>query len=92
MSSRSDSDKVSASKFTGRAWTPENQALADSAERSRTRAAVFYGIGTVLVGAAIVGLIATDPKTERHVIRPHVSSFGIAPVPGGAIAGGGWTW
>jgi len=89
LDSRSASNEVSADEFTGRSWTADNDALVDRADRSKTRAAIAYTAGGLLVTAAIVALIATEPKSETAVIRPGAM---IAPTAGGAMLGGMWSF
>ncbi len=93
LDSRSASDDVSSSKFTGQAWTTDDQTLVDRADRSRSRAIVGYSVGgALLIGAAVVYII-TEPKTEKAVIRPHGrGSPTIAPTQGGAVLGGMWSF
>ena len=82
---------VSSSTFTGRFWTPADQAQVDKADRDRTRTIVLYSAGGALLVAAIVALIATEPKSTRTVIHPHTASI-IAPIPDGVIVARGWTF
>jgi hypothetical protein len=91
LDSRDAANAVTATTFTGRAWTPADDELVDQAERSRTRAAIAYSVGGALVTAAIVGFIFTEPKSEREVIRPHAQAT-LAPTQGGAMLGGVWRW
>ena len=90
LDSRSAANDVAESVFNGQTWTPERQARLEDGQASRTRAGVAYGIGGALVIGAIVTLIATEPKSERAVIRPRHA--GVTPIPGGAIAGAGWSF
>ncbi len=92
LDARSASNDVSSDSFTGRAWTAEDAALVDQADRSRGRAVVAYGIGGGLLVAAVVALIMTEPASETTVIRPHAPPLNpvVTPVPGGAVLGGGW--
>jgi hypothetical protein len=93
LDSRSASDEVSADSFTGRAWTAEDRALFDQAERSRGRAIIAYTAGgALLIGAAVL-YIVTEPKSERAVIRPHGrGSPSVTATDGGAILGGMWSF
>jgi len=92
LDSRSASRDVSASKFTGKAWTADDIALADQADRSKTRATIAYGIGgAVLIGAAIA-FIVTDPPSETVRITPTRGTPTVAPIPGGAVLGGMWSF
>ena len=88
---RSASDDVSAHNLTGKAWTPNAQALLDRAERSSTRAGVAYGFGGALVLAAIITYIATDPGSETTVIHTGPAPAFI-PAQDGAALGGTWRW
>lgn len=87
LDSRDAVGQVSATKFTGRIWTQERQALVERAEDARGKAAIAYGIGGVFVIGAVVGFIVTEPKSSREVLRPHV-----ALGAGGAVVGGAWSW
>ncbi len=89
LDSRNASNDVSSDIFTGRAWRPADDDIVARADRSRTRAAIGYSIGGAFIAAAIVGLIVTEPKTERTVIRPHAS---VEPTHGGALLGGTWSF
>ncbi len=93
LDSRSASDDVSASKFTGHAWTTDDQDLVDRADRSRSRAIVGYSVGGALLIGAAVAFIVTEPKAETTVIRPHGrGSPSVAPTEGGAVLGGMWSF
>lgn len=92
LDSRSAADEVSASVFTGEAWTSEDVASVEQAERARTRAAVAYGIGGAFVVGALVALIVTEPAPERTVIRPRSATPTVAPTEGGALVGGRWSF
>ncbi|MDB4960378.1 MAG: hypothetical protein JWP01_377 [Myxococcales bacterium] len=92
LDSKSASDDVGAVTFTGKAWTAEDVALVDQADRSRTRAAVAYGIGGALVLGAIIAFIATDPPTETVVITPRRGTPTLTPTDGGATLGGTWSF
>ena len=93
LDSRSASNDVSTNKFTGHAWTAEDKALVDRADRSRTRAIFAYSAGgALLVGAAVV-YILTEPKSETAVIHPHGRGTPtVAPTEGGALLGGMWSF
>jgi hypothetical protein len=90
LDSRSAANEISQSVFDGRTWTSDRQARLEDGERSKSRAAVGYAIGGAFVVGAIVALIVTEPKSEQAVIRPRHA--GITPIPGGAIAGAGWSF
>lgn len=92
LDSRSAADSVSASKFTGKAWTSEDMTIADQADRSRTRATIAYGIGGALLVGAVIAFIATDPPSETVVITPSRATPTVAPVQGGAVLGGMWSF
>jgi hypothetical protein len=91
--SRSASSDVSASKYTGHAWTSDDQDLVDRADRSRSHAIILYGVGgALLIGAAVVW-IATEPKSETAVIHPHGRGTPtVQPAEGGAVLGGMWSF
>ena len=93
LDSRSASEDVTADSFTGQAWTAEDQATFDRAERSRGRAIIAYSAGGVLlVGAAILYMV-TEPETEKAVIRPNRrGSPTVTPTDGGAMLGGTWSF
>ena len=91
--SRQASNDVGSDTFTGHAWTAEDQALVDQADRSRTRAIVGYSVGGALLIGAIVAYIVTDPPSETAVIHPHGrGSAMLAPTEGGAMAFGTWSF
>ncbi len=90
LDSRSAANDVSQSVFDGKTWTADRQARFEEGERSKTRAGVGYAIGGAFVIGAVVALIVTEPKSERAVIRPRHA--GVTPIPGGAIAGAGWSF
>jgi hypothetical protein len=93
LDSRSASDDVTADSFTGQAWTAEDQALFERAERSRGRAIIAYSAGGVLLVGAAVLYIITEPKSETAVIRPHGrGSPTVTPTDGGAMLGGMWSF
>jgi len=92
LDSRTAADEVSAGKYTGMAWTTEDVALADRADRSKTRATVAYSIGGALVVGAVIAFIATDPPSETVVIRPSRGTPTVAPTEGGAVLGGMWSF
>lgn len=92
LDSRSAADDVSASKFTGHAWTADDMELADRADRSKTRAIVAYGVGGALLVGAAIAFIVTDPPSETVVIRPTGPTPTVAPTPGGAVLGGMWSF
>jgi len=90
LGSRSAANDVSETVFNGQTWTPERQARLEEGDRDKGRAGVAYAIGGAFVVGAIVALIVTEPSSERAVIRPRHA--GITPVPGGAVAGAGWSF
>jgi hypothetical protein len=93
LDSRSASDDVSASKYTGHAWTSDDQDAVDRADRSKTRAIIGYSVGgALLIGAAVV-YIATEPKSGTAVIHPHGRGTPtMQPTEGGAVLGGMWSF
>ena len=94
LDSRSASSDVSASKFTGHAWTADDQALVDRADRSRGRAIIGYSVGGALLIVAAITLIVTEPRSETTVIHPHRARSipVVAPTEGGALFGGMWSF
>lgn len=90
LQSRSAANDVSEAVFSGQTWTPARQARLEEGDSARTRAGVAYAVGGAFVIGAIVALIATEPKSEQAVIRPRHA--GVTPIPGGAIAGAGWSF
>ncbi len=91
--SRSASDDVGSDRFTGHAWTSEDQDLVDRADRSKSRAIIGYSIGGALLIGAVVAYIVTDPPSETATIHPHGrGSAGLAPTDGGAMAFGAWSF
>lgn len=91
LDSRSASNDVNASLFTGEAWTAEDAALVEQADRSRSRAIVGYSIGGAFLIGAVVALIVTEPASETIVIQPKASPT-VTPTPGGAVVGGRWSF
>jgi hypothetical protein len=70
-------------------WTAADQDTLDRVHASNIKAGVFYGLGGAVLVGAIVTYIVTAPKDERTVIHPH---YAIAPMPGGAMVGGAWSF
>lgn len=91
LDSRSAAEDVSAGKFTGEAWTSEDIARAEQADRSKARATIAYGIGGALLIGAAIAFIVTDPGHETTVITPNRTPT-VAPTPGGAVFGGMWSF
>jgi len=95
LDSKSAADKVSAHKFTGQAWTSEQQADYDRSKSSAVLTGVFYGIGGALLLGTIITFIVTEPKAETIIIHPHAASKPtalVAPTDGGALVGGRWSF
>lgn len=95
LDSRDRSAEVSAHKLTGIAWTPELQSKYDQAQHSATMAGVMYGIGGALLLGTAIAYIITEPKQEEIVVHPHVDSKPtalVAPIRGGALVGGTWSF
>jgi hypothetical protein len=93
LDSREAANDVGSDTYTGHAWTAEDRALVDQADRSRTRAIVGYSIGGGLLIGAIVAYILTDPPSETAVIHPHGrGSAMVTPTEGGAMAVGTWSF
>lgn len=93
--SRSATDEVKASRYTGRTWTSERQDTYDRAHRSAAIAGVSYGIGGAFLIATAVAYMITEPGLESFVIHPHdntrpSSTTMLAPLPGGAFVSRGW--
>jgi hypothetical protein len=91
LDSRSAAGDVSAKSVTGRAWTPAEQALADRADRSATRAGIAYGIGGALLVGAAIAYIATEPESRTNVIHTGPAPA-IIPARDSVGLGGTWTW
>lgn len=89
LDSRSQSDKLSTTKATGRPWLPADQAAVDQAASDRTKAVVFYTVGGALIIGAVVALLVTDPGSTTTVIHPHTA---LVPTPGGAMAMHEWSF
>jgi len=93
LDARSASNDVNAVSQAHLPWTPQLQAKYDQAHDSSTKAAVFYSIGGAVVVGAVVAAILTQPKDETTVIHPHgTGTATVAPLPGGGVVGGAWTW
>jgi hypothetical protein len=90
LDSRSAANAVSRSIFEGETWTQDRQDRLEEGQRSKSRAALSYTLGGLFVTGTIVALILSEPKSERTVIRPRHA--GIAPTPGGAVVGAGWSF
>ena len=91
LDSRSASSEVSASLFTGEAWTADDAATLARGERSGTRALVAYGVGGALLIGAVAALILTEPPSETTVLRPGAAPT-VVPTQGGAMVGGWWSF
>jgi len=97
LDAQSAADDASSQRFTGVAWTDKRQALVDRASRQSTRAGICYGVGGALLVGAIAAYIITEPKVEHTVIHTQpppafVPAPTLAPVPGGAVLGGMWSF
>jgi hypothetical protein len=92
LDSRSAASSVSAENPTNKTWTPADASDYSRAHDSAVKAGVFYGIGGALLVGAVVGLIATAPKSETTVMHtaPATATPIVAPTPGGAVLGGSW--
>lgn len=93
VDSRSASDEIGATRFTGDVWSAEHQDTYDRAHRSAVVAGVMYGVGGGLLLASAILYMVTEPKPETMVIHPHAPSHAralVAPTNGGAIVGGAW--
>jgi hypothetical protein len=92
---RSTSSAVAADTFTGRTWSDSHQEQFEQAQRSSTIAGVMYGIGGALLLTTAIAYIVTEPKMETRIIHPHTNAKPmamVAPIQGGALVGGGWTF
>lgn len=95
LDSRSASNEVSAvGDHTGRTYT---QALDDErsrAVRSRKLAIAGYAVGGALVIGTAIALVLTEPDAEliRVDDQPQPSPVSVAPLPGGAVVGGTWSF
>jgi len=90
LDSRSSANEVSAQLFTGKVWTDGREQTYNDADRARTRAIIAYSIGSAFVVGAIATFIATEPSSERTVIRPRRTA--VVPTRGGALATTGWSF
>lgn len=91
LDSKSASDEVSAADYTGKSWTPARAALVEQADRSSTRAMIAYGIGGALLVSTVIAMIVTEPASEVTVIQTTAAPT-FAPVEGGAVLGGVWSF
>jgi hypothetical protein len=92
LDAQSAADDVSSGRFKGVAWTDKQDALVDRASRQSTRAGICYGVGGALLAGAIAAYIITEPKVEHTVIHTQPPPAFVAPVPGGAVLGGEWSF
>ncbi|HSD87000.1 MAG TPA: hypothetical protein VLB44_05775 [Kofleriaceae bacterium] len=95
LDSRDRSDQLSAHRLTGLAWTPDLQSAYDDAHRSATLAGVFYGVGGALLLGTAIAYIATEPKQQEITVHPHIDAKPtalVAPLRGGALVGGTWSF
>jgi len=92
LDSREASDELSTGKFTGKAWTHEDIALFEQADRSKTRATIAYSIGGALLIGAAIAFIVTDPGSETTVITPSRTTPTVSGTEGGAVLGGMWSF
>jgi hypothetical protein len=90
LDARSAENDVAANKFTGVTWSADRQETYERAHSSGVTAGVLYGIGGGLLLATAIAFIATEPKAENIIIHPH--SAIVAPTPGGAVVGTGWSF
>lgn len=95
LDSRDAADSVSGGgKLIGEAWTAEHQATYDRARTSGYYAGFGYGLSALFLGGAAVITWMTHPGDEVLVINPgeRAATPVVAPVPGGAVVGGAWSW
>src|ERR1044071_6090326 len=97
LDAQAAADDVSSGSFKGVAWTDKQEALVDRASRQSTRAGICYGIGGALLIGPCAAFTITEPRTERAVIHTQpppafVPAPTLAPVPGGAVLGGTWSF
>lgn len=89
LDSRDAAKEVSSNgDLTGETWTAEHQATYDRAGSSGTLAIVGYVVGAAFLGGVIAAAWQTRPVEEEVL----VTGLGVAPVHGGAMVGGAWSW
>ncbi len=89
LDSRDAANEVSSNgDLTGETWTAAHQATYDRADVSGTRAIVCYVVGAALLGGVIAAAWHSQPVEEEVL----VTRIGVAPVHGGAVVGGAWSW
>ncbi len=94
LDSRDAASELSSDGRVMGAWTADRQAQFDRAGSSGTKAIIGYSVGAVLLGAAVVALWRSVPGDEEVAIEPARKAAVpvIAPVAGGAVVGGAWSW
>lgn len=100
LDSRSKSDQVSAlGDHTHVIWDDAHESTRSSALQSRALAIAGYSVGGALLLAGAVALYVTEPGSkvvtvgeERAEPPAPTVPVTIAPVPGGAVLGGSWSF
>jgi hypothetical protein len=90
----SDNSDVAADSYTGLPWSTQRQDVYDRAQRESVYAGIGYGIGAGLLLATAIAYIVTEPDPVEEVISPHTNAKHalVAPMPGGALVGGVWSF
>ena len=95
LDARDRSSEINAHKFTGLPWTDSLQSKYDEASSSSLKAGIFYGIGGALLLGTAIAYMVTEPKQETVLIHPHTDpkpTALVAPLRGGALVGGSWSF
>lgn len=93
LDSRDAANEVSSNDdLTGETWTAEHQATYDRAGTSGTKAIVGYALGGGFVAGAIIAAWLTQPGDEEVAVGARAARAVVAPVAGGALLGGAWSW
>jgi hypothetical protein len=94
LDSRDAAEELSSDDDVVGTWTADRQALHDRAGASGTKAIIGYSVGALLLGGAVVALWRSEPGEDEVVLAPggRAAVPVVAPVPGGAVVGGAWSW
>ncbi|MGN6109850.1 MAG: hypothetical protein ACTHU0_32380 [Kofleriaceae bacterium] len=90
LDARDAADAISRDHFIGTTWGAAEVGLADRADRSSTRAKVYYGVGGAVLVGTVVAFLITAPKTDQVVIHTTGALPTVNPVAGGAVVGSAW--